>query len=162
MLARDVTKAVVALFVAATAASALAQAPPSRTAPAPADARPVKIGVVDTEKILLSSEAGKRAVADLKAQQNQVEDELRRKKAAGASAETLRQSQEQATRDVNAKRDQMLAQIDQKVMPVINQIGKELGYTLIFRKFESGLIFADDAVDITAIVLRRVDAGRRP
>ncbi len=34
-------------------------------------------------------------------------------------------------------------------MPVINQVGKEQGYTLIFRKFESGLIYADEAVDIT-------------
>ena len=36
-------------------------------------------------------------------------------------------------------------------MPVINQVGKELGYTLIFRKFESGLIYADEAIDITNV-----------
>jgi Skp family chaperone for outer membrane proteins len=44
-------------------------------------------------------------------------------------------------------------------MPVINQAGKELGYTLIFRKFESGLIYADEAVDITDSIIKRLDAA---
>jgi hypothetical protein len=44
-------------------------------------------------------------------------------------------------------------------MPVINQVGKELGYTLIFRKFESGLIYADEAVDITASIIQRLDGA---
>ena len=48
--------------------------------------------------------------------------------------------------------------IDEKVMPVINQIGHEQGYTMIFRKFESGLIYADDAIDITSAVVQRLDA----
>ncbi len=53
----------------------------------------------------------------------------------------------------------MLAQIDQRVMPVINQVGKDLGYTLIFRKFESGLIYADEAIDITSVVIQRLDTA---
>ncbi len=44
-------------------------------------------------------------------------------------------------------------------MPVINQVGKELGYNMIFRKFESGLIYADDALDITTQVIQRLDAA---
>ena len=56
----------------------------------------------------------------------------------------LKRAQDDATRELNKKRDDMLAQIDERVMPVINQVGKELGYTMIFRKFESGLIYADD------------------
>ena len=39
------------------------------------------------------------------------------------------------------------------------EICRELGYTLIFRKFESGLIYADDGVDITNVVIQRIDAG---
>ena len=53
----------------------------------------------------------------------------------------------------------MLGQIDQRVMPVINQAGKDLGYTLIFRKFESGLIYADEAIDITSVIIQRLDAA---
>jgi len=29
---------------------------------------------------------------------------------------------------------------------------------MIFRKFESGLIYADDAIDITSAVVQRLDA----
>ncbi len=53
----------------------------------------------------------------------------------------------------------MLKQIDERVMPVINQAGKDLGYTLIFRKFESGLIYADEAIDITGVIIQRLDAA---
>jgi outer membrane protein len=146
----------------------------------------IKIAVIDTEKILLSSVAGKKAVADLKKLQEQRESELRAKAQELKDLQTkiaegrlslaqdkladlnkqleekdivLRRAQDDATRELNKKRDDMLASIDDKVMPVINQVGKEMGYTLIFRKFESGLIYADEAVDITASVVQRLDAA---
>jgi len=34
------------------------------------------------------------------------------------------------------------------------------GFTLIFRKFESGLIYADEAIDITPMVIQRLDAAQ--
>lgn len=159
---------------------------PAAPAAAPAASGPMRIAVIDTEKILLSSTAGKKAVADLKKLQEQREKELGSRaqelkdlqtklndgrlslaqdKLADLSKQyeekeiALRRAQDDATRELTQKRDQMLAQIDDRVMPVINQVGKELGYTLIFRKFESGLIYADDAVDITNVVIQRIDAG---
>jgi outer membrane protein len=165
---------------------AAAQKPAAAPAAAPAPAGPMKIAVIDTEKILLSSSAGKKAVADLKKLQEQREKELggraqelkdlqtkindgrlslAQDKLADLSKQyeekeiALRRAQDDATRELTKKRDEMLAQIDDRVMPVINQVGKELGYTLIFRKFESGLIYADEAVDITAVVIQRIDAA---
>ncbi|HEY0554434.1 MAG TPA: OmpH family outer membrane protein [Thermoanaerobaculia bacterium] len=165
-----------------TAAPAVAQA----AAPAPAPAGTIRIAVIDTEKILLSSVAGKKAVADLKKLQDQREKELVAKaqelkdlqakmndgrlslaqdKLADLSKQYeekeigLKRAQDDATRELNKKRDDMLAQIDERVMPVINQVGKELGYTMIFRKFESGLIYADDAIDITGVVIQRLDTA---
>ena len=165
---------------------ALIAAPLAAQAAAAAPGGPIKIAVIDTEKILLSSVAGKKAVADLKKLQEARETELRAKaqelkdlqakitdgrlslaqdKLAELSKQleekdiVLRRAQDDATRELNKKRDDMLASIDEKVMPVINQVGKELGYTLIFRKFESGLIYADEAVDITASVVQRLDAA---
>ena len=73
----------------------------------------------------------------------------------------MRRQQDDATRELNKKRDEMLAQIDDRVMPVINQAGKDLGYTLIFRKFESGLIYADEAIDITGVIIQRLDAANQ-
>jgi len=165
---------------------ALAAPLAAQAAAAPAAGGAIKIAVIDTEKILLSSVAGKKAVADLKKLQEQRENELRTKaqelkdlqtkitdgrlslaqdKLADLSKQleekdiALRRAQDDATRELNKKRDDMLTGIDERVMPVINQVGKDLGYTLIFRKFESGLIYADEAVDITASVVQRLDAA---
>ena len=44
-------------------------------------------------------------------------------------------------------------------MPIIDQIGKEQGLTLIFNKFQSGLVYADDTVDITDEVIRRFNTA---
>lgn len=149
-------------------------------------AGPIKIAVIDTEKILLSSQTGKKALADLKKLQEQKEGEIRAKAQELKDLQTkisegrlslaqdkladlgkqyeekeinLRRFQDDATRELNKKRDEILGQIDQRVMPVINQAGKEMGYTLIFRKFESGLIYADEAVDITNAIIQRLDAA---
>jgi outer membrane protein len=153
---------------------------------APAAGGVIKIAVIDTEKILLSSQAGKKALADLKKLQESKENELRTRaqelkdlqakitegrlslaqdKLADLSKQyeekeiAVRRLQDDATRELNKKRDEMLAGIDSRVMPVINQAGKDLGYTLIFRKFESGLIYADEAVDITSVIIQRLDAA---
>jgi outer membrane protein len=169
-------------FALATAPVAAQAAP----AAAPAPAGPIRVAVIDTEKILLSSNAGKKVVADLKRLQEQREKELGARAAELKDLQTkindgrlslaqdkladlskqyeekeiaIRRAQDDATRELNKKRDDMLAQIDQRVMPVINQVGKDLGYTLIFRKFESGLIYADEAIDITGTVIQRLDAA---
>lgn len=167
---------------------ALTAVPAAAQQAAPAPTGPIKIAVIDTEKILLSSQAGKKALGDLKKLQEQKETELRGRaqelkdlqtkisegrlslaqdKLADLSKQyeekeiALRRLQDDATRELNKKRDEMLGQIDQRVMPVINQAGKDLGYTLIFRKFESGLIYADEALDITNVIIQRLDAANQ-
>jgi outer membrane protein len=171
------------LGFALVTAPAVAQAAP---AAAPAASGLIRVAVIDTEKILLSSNAGKKVVADLKRLQEQREKELAARAAELKDLQTkindgrlslaqdkladlskqyeekeiaIRRAQDDATRELNKKRDEMLAQIDQRVMPVINQVGKDLGYTLIFRKFESGLIYADEAIDITSVVIQRLDTA---
>ena len=184
---RSLTRATLAgLFGLALAAPMAAAQPAAATPAAAAPAGPIRIAVIDTEKILLSSNAGKKAVADLKKLQEQRENDLRTRaqevkdlqtkindgrlslaqdKLADLSKQleekdiALRRAQDDANRELTKKRDEMLGQIDDRVMPVINQVGKELGYTLIFRKFESGLIYADDAIDITSVVIQRLDSA---
>lgn len=145
-----------------------------------------RIAVIDTERIVLQSAAGKRGLAELKGAQEAKEREL-----AGVQQElrdlqqritdgrlalaqerlaelqrqleertiALRRLQDDAQRELTKKRDEMLGQIDRAVMPIVNQTAKELGYGLIFRKFESGLIYVDEAIDITALVIQRLDAA---
>ena len=45
--------------------------------------------------------------------------------------------------------------LEGKIKPVIDQIGKEMGLAAIFNKFESGLVYASDAIDITDTVIKR-------
>lgn len=178
--------AVAGLLGLAVAAAPLAAQQAAPVAAAPAPAGPLKIAVIDTEKILLSSQAGKKVLADLKKLQETKETELRAKAQELKDLQTkisegrlslaqdklaelskqyeekeigVRRLQDDATRELNKKRDEMLAQIDDRVMPVINQAGKDLGYTMIFRKFESGLIYADEAIDITPLIIQRMDAA---
>jgi Skp family chaperone for outer membrane proteins len=178
-----------ALAPAAQAAPAAAAAPAANSAAAAPAAMPtgsgLRIAVIDTEKILLSSVSGKKAIAELKKAQEAKEAELRAKqqeikdlqdkltqgrlslaqekltemeKQLEDKGIALRRMSDDASRELNKKKDELLGGIDEKVMPVINQIGKEQGYTMIFRKFESGLIYADDAIDITPTVVQRLDA----
>jgi outer membrane protein len=145
-----------------------------------------KFAVIDTEQVLLRSETGKRVLADLKKLQETKENEgktlqqqitdlrnqltegrlsLSEERLAGLQQQleektiSLRRFQDDANREIKKKQDELLAQIDNKVMPIINQVGKGQGYTMIFRKFESGLIYASDEVDITPEIIKRLDGG---
>jgi len=171
------------------APAAFAQGGAPAAAPAARPAGQPKIAVIDTERILLESTTGKKALADLKKLQEGKEGELRTRQqeikdlqakisdgrlslAQDKLAEmdkqledrviALRRLQDDATRELNKRKDDVLGSIDQRVMPVINQLGKEQGYTLIFRKFESGLIYADETVDITTSVIQRLDGAAAP
>lgn len=195
---RRLSGGLLALALAAALAPAAAAAPPGNSAAATpavntAAAAPaampsgsgLRIAVIDTEKILLSSVSGKKAIAELKKAQEAKEADLRAKqqeikelqdklqqgrlslaqekltemeKQLEDKGIALRRLSDDASRELNKKKDELLGSIDEKVMPVINLIGKEQGYTMIFRKFESGLIYADDAIDITAAVVQRLDA----
>lgn len=148
-----------------------------------------KVAVIDTERILTASQLGKTALAELKKVQEQKEAEGRAKQEEIKALQSklsegrlslsqdklaemekqledrviaLRRFQDDANRDLTKKRDELFGAIDQKVMPVINQIGKEQSYTMIFRKFESGLIYADESVDITGLVIQRLDSAAPP
>lgn len=165
-----------ALLLAATTLPALAQG----------TGQGLKIAVINTEDVVLKSQTGKDAMAaiaalrDEKSTQGEAltkevrdlqtrltegrlslsEDKLAElQKQYEDKAIALKRFEDDANRELTKKRDEALAALDKKVMPVINQFGQEQGYDLIFRKFESGLIFASDTVDITAEIIRRVDAG---
>ena len=155
---------------------------PAAKAPSAAAARPTKVAVIDVERILLESNRGKKALAEIEAlrkkkqqageaQQKEVDDLRQRVKAGELSLSqdkladlkkqledkliALQRFQDDAQRDLSKKRDEVLDQIEKSVFPVINKIGAEGGYTLIFNKYRSGLVYADDAVDITEEVIAR-------
>jgi outer membrane protein len=71
----------------------------------------------------------------------------------------MQRFQDDAQRELNKKREQVLGDIEKKVFPVINQVGEAGGYTLIFNKYNSGLVYASEAVDITDDVITRFNTA---
>lgn len=166
------------LLAAFVAAGAVSTAP----AAAQAEAGAIKVAVIDVERILSESERGKSALEELEALQNEKREEgqamqqeindLRNELNEGqlSLAEdrltelqkqiedkmiALQRFQDDANRELTEKRDQVLSRIERSIFPVINEIGQEGEYTLIFNKYNSGLVYASDAVDITDQVIER-------
>lgn len=148
--------------------------------PSTAQAPPTKIGVVDTETVFMQSNVGKKAMADYKAVQDgyiaqatAIQDEIRRLSASKAAqpANAAAIDKQIADRTLAYRRtvsdgeaasksakDRMLENLDAKIMPVINAVGKEQKFATILRKFESGVIYVDDSIDITNVVIARLNA----
>src|ERR1041385_9000675 len=168
-------KFLVSMAVAALAIPALAQS-----------SAPMRVAVIDVNKVLQTSSAGKAAAAKLKQVQDEkmaraqkMDEEIRtldndiNTKKISLSEEKLADLQKQlsdkkiamqryaqdADREVGEARDKELAVLETKIKPVIDAIGKEMGLAAIFNKFESGLVYASDAIDITDTVIKRFDAA---
>jgi outer membrane protein len=170
-----------ALFVPILAAVLLAAAT-AASAQAPAA---VKVAVIDVQRIVADSTAGKATVGELETfgkeqsgalqarreelstlQRRISEGRLTLSEEALADLERqveekeiqLRRATDDAQREFQKRQEQALGRIEGRVMPIIQQIGEEGGYTMIFRKFESGLVYAAAGVDITDQVIARLDA----
>jgi len=167
------------LTVAAAFVAAVAGAQGSTGATAPAG--PIKLGTINVERLVQESALGKEAFNRVKRLNDQKKEEgeklqkelrdMEQKLADQGSAlaedkrDALQKSyqekaiafkrfQDDANRELEASQKKELSELERRVFPVINQVGKEKGYTLIFNKFQSGLVYAEDAVDITDEVLK--------
>lgn len=145
-----------------------------------------KVAVINVVQLLEESNAGKEGIDKLKALQKQKTDERNAKQAEAAELRAkitdgqfslaeekladlqkeleekvieLQRFNDDANRELEKSQQKMLTDIQGKVMPIINAVGKEGGYTMIFNKFESGLVYADDAIDITAEVMERLNGA---
>jgi outer membrane protein len=156
-------------------------------AAAPAAAQSgIKVAVIDVNRIMTDSQRGKAVLetidkvqAERSAQLKTMNEELvemQRKfqegrlslaedKLAQLQAQIedrtrqFQRAREDAERDVQKRRADEIEKVEAAVFPIINTLGKEGGYTLIFNKFQSGLVYADDGIDITDLVIQRLDAA---
>jgi outer membrane protein len=166
---------------ALAAGPALAQAP----AAAPATS-PSKIGVIEVQRIVQESAVGKESLVRVqKLQQSKQEDLQKRQKELRdleqkiqeqgkslsedamekaqkeyqAKAVDLKRFQDDAQRELEEAQRKELSDLEKRIMPVINDVAKEQGYQLVFNKFNSGLLFADDkSVDLTEAVITRFNS----
>ena len=163
-------KFLVTMAVAALAAPVFAQNAPARVA------------VIDVQKVLTQSASGKAAYEKLKKVQDDkmekakaMDEELKKldadiaSKRLSLSEDKLTEMQKQlaekrismqryaqdAEREIGEARDKELMALEARIKPVIDGIGKEMGLAAIFNKFESGLVYASEAIDITDTVIKR-------
>lgn len=165
-------KLILTIVAAAVALPAMAQ-----TAAAPA-----RVGVINVQKVLADSNAGKAALEKLKKMQDEraarlkkMDDEIKAldtdlaQKRLSLSAEkveemakqisdrkiNLQRAAQDAERELQTARDKELQDMEKLILPLIDEIGKEMGFAAIFNKFESGLVYASPAIEITDVVIKR-------
>ncbi|HMM33685.1 MAG TPA: OmpH family outer membrane protein [Thermoanaerobaculia bacterium] len=145
-----------------------------------------KVGVIEVQRIVQDSAVGKESLAriqkvstakqeDLTKRQTELRDLEKRIQEQGkslseeameklqkdyqAKALDLKRFQDDAQRELEELQRKELTELEKKVLPVIEAVSKELGYSLVFNKFQSGLLYADDAVDITAAVITKFNTA---
>lgn len=147
---------------------------------------PSKVAVIDVRRILTESNVGRTALealgemaegekAKLEALEAEIKD-LEGKLEQGALSLSVekqeemraeiqekmivyRRAQDDARLKIEESQVENFGAIEERVMPLIAEIGEEQGFTLIFNKFEdSGLLWAQEGADITGLVLERFNA----
>ena len=174
---------IVTLAAGALALGALAGSSAAQTA-APTSGG--KIGVIEVQKIVQESAIGKESLArvqkvqqakqeDLQKRQKELRDMEQKIQDQGKSlsedameklqkdyqskALDLKRFQDDAQRELEESQRKELGELEKRIMPVINEVAREQGYSLVFNKFNSGLLFADDkAVDLTEAVITRFNS----
>jgi len=169
---RKISTVAIALLIAAMAVPAAAQS---------------KIAVIDVQRVVTESDPGKEALGKLKqlsdakveegralqqelaSLQDQVQKQrftLSEDKLAEMTQQiedrgiALKRFEDDAQRELNSARQRTLGGLEQQIMPIINSVGEEQGFSLIFNKFQSGLVYADQALDITDDVIRRFNTAQ--
>lgn len=149
-----------------------------------------RIAVVDVDRIISESEPGKAATKKLQAvhatraaavkrlqdeveQLNKQLNQLMQKNPSpSSSAISALQSKlqdkqtaaERAARDADQElgtlRDKELQALQARIKPVVDNYAKETGTVAILNKFQSGLVFAADSIDITDELIQRLNRAQ--
>jgi len=146
----------------------------------------VKIGVIDFQRVLKESAAGKAAQEEITQKGKEMEASLQEKKdeidelRSRLERESLvmnRDQREEKEREIRIKINdakslqkkymedfkgyeaRLIKKIQQEFFDMVEEIGKQEGYTLILERV--GVLYAADAVDITDELIRQYDARQR-
>lgn len=152
--------------------------------PSSAQPVPTRIAVIDVQRVLGQSTAGRAATAKIKQLQESrmsrakvMDEELRKLNAelSGAGVTPARRAQlegqiadkrvamqrfaEDADKEIGSTRDRELLALETRIKPIVDAVGKEMQLAVIFNKFESGLVYANPSLDITDTVITRFNAA---
>ena len=140
------------------------------------------IGVIDVQRILSESEEGKKEIARIKRVQDLKREELKQKE---VDVQRLRDKlndlgfsisedertklqreledkmidgerfRKDADREISSQFEDVFADFEKRIYPIIEQVGAELGVHVIFNKQTPGLVWAQKSVDVTNKVIER-------
>jgi Skp family chaperone for outer membrane proteins len=147
----------------------------------------IKIGIVNSQQVLEDSIEGKKIMAQLEEKDKQnrealtkLDDEIRRLETK-LSTQRLTLTQEamaQLSSDIERKRTErkrftedtysemqeltgrLFNRIQNELLPIIEQIGKEKNMDLIFDLARSGTIYFNPVIDLTPDVIKAYDASK--
>jgi len=149
--------------------------------------QPIKIGVVNSQQVLQNSAEGKKAIARLedKRKSNQSKlaklDETIRQLETKLNTQRLTLTNEailQLSSDLDKKRTErkrfaedsmrelqdlqlrLFNKVQSELLPIIEQLGKEKNLDIIFDLANSGAIYFNPSIDLTAEVIKRYDASK--
>jgi outer membrane protein len=145
-----------------------------------------RLAVVEVERLLTESAAGKAALeriqtlgtqkeSEIQAKEGEIGDLRKRISEGQLSLSEDRQAElsdslqqemiglnrmrDDAARELKRVRDEAFETIETRVIPLIAEVAEAEGYSLVFNKFQSGLLFAVDRIDITDEILERFDSA---
>jgi len=144
-----------------------------------------KIGIIDFQRVIDTSNPGKRSAVEIKSQGKQMEETLKKKegevqelkksleqKALVMSQEareekerelrikandfqSLRQRYLETLKELNLK---LSGEIKEDVFGIVEEMGKEEGYLLILERRVGGVVYAPNAIDMTDKVIEAYNA----
>jgi len=142
----------------------------------------VKVGVVDLDQALLSTDEGKKASDEIQRKQKEaeaqvqplvekykaLEEEIKSKKFV-LSEDALYQKQldlvsmrndvesklKQLDNDLKVDAERIRGPLVKKMIDIVKEVGKDQGYTMIFARGAGGMIYNSEAIDITDIVVQK-------
>jgi outer membrane protein len=148
-----------------------------------------KIAYVVLQRIVNESAEGKAASAQIQALQQKKASELNERNkqlqgiqqklekeasvmSASATAELQKQAErlqvdiqrftQDAQQEIQDLQNNLQQQFQQKIDPILAQVGQEKGLHFIFNGPDSGLVWADQSLDISTEVIKKLDASYKP
>lgn len=145
---------------------------------------PIKIGILDLQGVMENSVQGKRFQAEMEkltagkqqeissregtiqgiqreldAGANVLSDQAKREKQEEAERLIieLRRYRDDAERELESRYRRMLADVEEKILPIITAFGEQNNYTLILARMQSGLVYASRTTDVTPDIVKLFD-----
>jgi outer membrane protein len=144
-----------------------------------------KIGVVNFQKILEKSDAGKKATAEINKRGKEMETSLKTKgeeidatkkkleREALVMSKEMREQKEREIRisindfktlknkymaDFKQHEARLVRDIQKEVLEIVSEMGKKEGFLVIFEKREAGVLYSPDSIDITDRLIQKYNA----